>query len=105
MMPPHNDEMSVDLPCHQCRYDLRAQPQDGKCPECGASVAESRRLAAIPRRPAWRDSDPRWRRRMLAGMWVLVLVPLIDVLETFGWASRVPAPRVFVLSTVRTLDD
>ena len=75
-MAPDVTGTSADLPCHRCGYDLRAHPPDGQCPECGASVAESRRLAAIPLRPAWRDSDPRWRRRILAGAWVLVLLPL-----------------------------
>jgi hypothetical protein len=99
-------EKSAELACHGCGYDLRAHPAEGKCPECGASVAESRRVAGIPRRPAWRDSDPRWRRRMLAGAWILVLVPLMDVLEAFEWASKVPVPRVFDFrGTVRTLDD
>src|SRR5207248_8435229 len=94
-MTDHSDEMSVDLLCDRCGYDLRAHPRDGKCPECGGSVAESRRLAAIPRRPAWRDSDPRWRRRMLAGTWVLVLVPLMAALAMLGWDSSVPVPSVF----------
>src|ERR1041385_1879799 len=104
-MTTHIDEISVELPCRHCGYDLRAHPQDGKCPECGASVAESRRLAAIPRRPAWRDSDPRWRRRMLAGAWVLALVPLMDALVAFGWASRIPVPSFFGYGAIRTLDD
>jgi hypothetical protein len=58
-------------------------------------VAEARRLAAIPRRPAWRDGDGRWRRRVLAGVWVLVCLPLVDVLKFAGWADRVPVPSVF----------
>jgi hypothetical protein len=98
-------QTSAQLQCDLCGYDLRAHPPDGKCPECGASVAESQRLAAIPRRPAWRESDPRWRRRMLAGAWVLVLLPLMDALNAFGWASSVPAPNVFGYGAVRTLDD
>ena len=93
-MTAHTAQAPVD-PCHRCDYDLRAHPQDGKCPECGESVAESRRLAAIPRRPAWRDSDPRWRRRILAGTWLLVLLPLMDALKLSGWASRVPVPSPF----------
>jgi hypothetical protein len=105
-MTAQTGEMSVDLPCHRCGYDLRAHPQDGKCPECGASVAESARLAAIPRRPAWRDSDPRWRRRMLAGAWLLVLLPLKDALKALDWASSLPVPTVFdYRGTVRALDD
>jgi hypothetical protein len=81
-----------ELPCYWCGYDLRAHPQDGICPECGGSVAESRQWAAIPRRPAWKESDPRWRRRILAGTWVLVLLPLMDVLEKSGWASHLFVP-------------
>ena len=72
-MTAHTPEMSAELLCDRCGYDLRAHPEDGKCPECGMSVAESRRMAAIPVGRPGRDSDPRWRRRMLAGVWVLVL--------------------------------
>jgi hypothetical protein len=105
-MTAYTAEMSADLPCHRCGYDLRAHALDGKCPECEASVAESRRLAAIPLRPAWRDSDPRWRRRMLAGAWVLVLLPLMDVLQKLGWASRMRVPALFVFrKAIRTLND
>ena len=63
-------------------------------------------MAEIPRRPAWRDSDPRWRRRVLAGMWVLVLVPLMDVLTASGWAEGVSVPAVFEFGdSPRTLDE
>src|SRR3954469_9898860 len=100
------DATAAEIPCQRCGYDLRAHPPDGLCPECGASVTEARRLAAIPLRPAWRDSDPRWRRRMLAGMWILVLLPLMDALKAFGWASRLPGPTVLdYRGTVRTLDE
>ncbi len=97
-----DDAATADLPCHCCGYDLRAHPPDGTCPECGASVAEARRMAAIPRERPWRD----WRRRMLIGVWVLLLVPLVDVLQTFGWDARVSVPNVFHFpATVRTLDE
>jgi hypothetical protein len=99
-------EMTTELPCHRCGYDLRATPPDGTCPECAASVTESRRMAAIPRRPAWRDSDPRWRRRVLAGAWVLVLLPLMDALRAFQWAPSIPVPTVIGANDpIRTLDD
>lgn len=105
-MSGHAGEIFIDLPCHVCGYDLRAHPPGGQCPECGALVAEARRLAAVPLRPPWRDSDPRWRRRVVAGAWVLVLLPLIDALKAWGWASSVPVPTVFdTRGMVNTLDD
>ena len=100
-------EISADsLPCHVCRYDLRAHPQDGRCPECGASVEKSRQLAVILYRPNWRDSDLRWRRHLLAGTWVLVLLPLMGVLQVSGWTSKIPVRTPFDFGCiVRTLDD
>lgn len=69
-------------------------------------MAESLRVAAMPRRPAWRESDPRWRRRVLAGAWILVLMPLMDVFRVNEWSSRLPVPAVLDLpGAVRTLDD
>jgi hypothetical protein len=68
-------------------------------------VAEARVAAAVPRRPAWRDSDPRWRRRVLAGVWLLVLLPLADTTRVFHWASDVRVPAVFEHgATSRPLD-
>lgn len=105
-MTVQTDHIAAELPCHICGYDLRAHPDDGKCPECGASVAEARRVAAIPARPAWRDSDPRWRRRMLTGAWILVFLPLMDTLQALGWASNIPVPAVFDFRrSVSTLDE
>lgn len=96
-------EISADLPCHRCGYNLRAHAQDAKCPECGEPVAVSRQVALIPRRPSWPDSDPRWRRRILAGVWILALMPLLDVVHSFGWISQIPVPSIFGYGA-RTLD-
>src|SRR5882724_9800787 len=93
-MTAHAAEISAELPCHRCGYDLRAHPPDGKCPECGASVAEARKEALIPRRPVWAKSDARWRRRMLAGLWLLVLLPLMDLSNALEWGSKVSVPAV-----------
>lgn len=72
--------MPTELHCAKCGYDLRSQPADGVCPECATPVDESARIAALPLRPSWAESDPRWRRRVLAGLWVLLLVPLPVIL-------------------------
>ena len=96
---------AATLPCARCGYDLRATPADGVCPECGEMVAEAVRVAAIPVRPAWADSDPRWRRRMLAGVWVLTLMPLLPVLQASGLAESVPLPLPFdYYNTVTAVD-
>lgn len=92
-MPASIQELEY-LGCHRCGYDLRAHARDANCPECGASVADSQREAKIPRRPAWQKSDPCWRRRMIAGVWVLVFLPLLDVLRATGWAADVPIPSL-----------
>ena len=43
---------------------------------------------------------------MLAGTWLLVLLPLMEVLRTFEWASSVPISNVFNFwGAVHTLDD
>jgi hypothetical protein len=103
---PRTDELSTTLSCHRCGYDLRAHPREGKCPECEASVAESRRVAAVPQRPAWRESDPRWRRRVLAGAWMLVFLPVLEGLHYSGWTERIPAANVFRFpETLRTLEE
>ena len=78
------------LPCAGCGYDLRAQPREGICPECAAPVQKAIELAAIPVRPAWRDSDPRWRRRMIAGAWIMVLIPLVQLALLARLTERIP---------------
>jgi hypothetical protein len=101
MTVPTSD-LSAELRCHRCEYDLRAHAQ-GKCPECGTSVAESRKWAAIPRRPVWRNSDPRWRRRMIAGTWVLTLLPLMSFLRWLEMDSKLTVPNIFRLPGPFTL--
>jgi hypothetical protein len=83
------------LICHRCEYDLRATDELGVCPECGEPVSESKKMAVVPKRPAWADSDPRWRRRILLGLWIIVCVPLVDVLKTTGVLKLVPAVNLF----------
>ena len=103
MAPLHR---AAALPCHRCGYDLRAQAAKGICPECAAPVADARRHNAIPARPAWRDSDPRWRRRMIAGTWLLTAVPLLMALDKFGWIQSIPVPTFALFkSGVRSLND
>jgi hypothetical protein len=104
-MPASTAGTFTELCCHRCGYDLRAHPPDAKCPECGTSVAESRRMAAMPRRPAWQESDPRWRRRMVAGVWILALLPLWDAVRLAESISNLPIPNVLGLHTPLVLSE
>lgn len=52
MVTPPGEHVATDLPCLQCGYNLRTQPHDANCPECGEPVIESlqNRLAACGQR-------------------------------------------------------
>ena len=63
--PPADAELA--LKCAACGYDLRGLPDDGRCPECGAAVAESRQAVSLFR------ADPRWLRRLELGAWLCPL--------------------------------
>lgn len=104
-MTPEMPESFAELSCHGCGYDLRAHAAEENCPECGLPVAESVRFAALPRRPAWRDSDPRWRRRIVAGVWILALMPLMDLLTAFEWSASIAVPNVFNYPGALRLDE
>lgn len=58
--------VDADLPCARCGYDLRAQPRDGTCPECGAPVADA---LANPLRVA----DAKRVEAVRFGLWCAVL--------------------------------
>jgi hypothetical protein len=68
-------------------------------------VAEAAEWAAIPRHPAWKDRDRRWRRRMVAGAWILVLLPLVDALNQKGLAADLPLPTILDFQSGSTLGD
>jgi len=42
---------------------------------------------------------------MIAGVWVLVLLPLVDALQARGWATDIPVPSIFDLRGPLTLND
>jgi hypothetical protein len=86
-----------DLSCFQCDYNVRMMLADGQCPECGASVHESARIAW------WWQNDPAMRRLARCPIWIGVAVislvsPLsLPVGELFGGPfSEAAAAKFFI---------
>lgn len=72
------------LHCAQCQYDLRGQAHDdqAKCPECGMSVAASRRQHARRQRE---NSRLRTAVFIAIGLYIVIVV----VVNLFDWHPRV----------------
>ncbi len=70
-----------DVACLRCGYNLRSLLPDQACPECGAAVAPSLRGDLL------RLSDPRWLKRLSAGM-TCIVIGQIALLATLCGALR-----------------
>jgi hypothetical protein len=86
-------DITDDIPCERCGYDLRGLPHDGQCPECGLYTRFS--IETWEEHRAKADisiSDPRWIREVREGLFVsllsFVLVLLLAAAPqvTGGWA-------------------
>ena len=66
--------------CLRCEYDLRGQPRDGHCPECGLPVEPSHQRAEIEdlkQRPPLRLSATAWLRNIAIACCVMLIVALL----------------------------
>jgi hypothetical protein len=100
--------LRVDVPCTGCGYDLRGLPPDGRCPECGAVIADS--LAeAVATRPAVAGAtvpplDRWWRREMLAAVVASVAGAVAPTIAMIVAALARPgvSGRAWVIGAVAT---
>lgn len=68
---PPQSAILRDMTCGTCGYNLRGLSPDGRCPECGHPIEESRydpRLAA---------ADPRWLRVIRTGFTILLIAEFV----------------------------
>lgn len=66
-----------DMACFQCGYNLRGQPNQGKCPECASPVMNTYRRWLI-------YAEPKWLGRLRGGITALLWGILILVIASLG---------------------
>lgn len=59
--------LSDDILCRQCGYNLRMQPLEGRCPECGAPVRLSASGFYL------RFAEPNWVKRLARGALLIII--------------------------------
>jgi hypothetical protein len=60
--------LTADVPCLNCRYNLRGLAPEGVCPECGTPVFDKSRLCF---------AAPTWLQRLNLGLMLLLVVLLL----------------------------
>lgn len=105
---PSSRAIAVDLPCFQCRYNLRTLLAGSNCPECGTPVADSIDYCWLPL------ADPVWLRTLQSGLGLAFITMIVStaiaialgVFSALGLAGedestimrRLQAPVLFVIA-------
>lgn len=85
---PDPATITTDLLCFGCRYNLRMQPVDGACPECGLAVAQTVYLRGQERRAFVMDGLPWWVRACYVVFgWVLPLMSFLLVHPSYEFVE------------------
>jgi hypothetical protein len=80
--------IATDMPCLTCGYNLRMQPLDGRCPECGTGVGQSAHGDTLAL------CDPEWVSRLASGMAPLMVYPFVVLLGMCLWWPAIVDPAV-----------
>lgn len=67
--------LEIDLPCVHCGYNLKMQPSNARCPECGAMIADTLTL-----NKELEQSRPGWLRLLSVGNALLAVVRVLLIL-------------------------
>lgn len=76
---PAGTILEIDLPCVHCSYNLKMQPSNARCPECGAQIDDTLTL-----NKELEKSRPGWLRRLAVGN---ALLAIVHVLLILMWAA------------------
>lgn len=89
-------EITHDVPCIHCGYNLRGLTPGGMCPECGNPIAESLRGDLL------RYANSKWLRRVQWGLAIAIFSVGIDIVLQFsaGWLSSLYGPNRVVFSLI-----
>lgn len=75
--------LTIDVPCAGCRYDLRGLSAQGRCPECGGSIADSLAAAVAERTGAAGRTaaplNPWWRREIKLAVVAALVAPVLSM--------------------------
>ena len=88
--PVVDDRVATDLPCLSCGYNLRTLRSDGRCPECGADVADT--VAVRLSLMSARD----WTRTLGRGLNLLAIWLVAAAVSAVGLAALALAPTSIV---------
>jgi hypothetical protein len=98
MLPARDAEISEDVPCVHCGYNLRGLTRDNFCPECGTPIARSIFGNQL------RYADPQWLERLCFGtslkLWNILIVILVVVGDAVIAAVGLPPSLRMVLGLI-----
>lgn len=80
--PDPDGPVAASLVCVGCFYDLRSQPKDGSCPECGRPISDTLNHPG----GALVLADPKWLRQVWLGAAGMALCALLGAAATLLWA-------------------
>jgi len=98
VVDPATNTVIVDLECRRCGYNLRTQPEQGVCPECGSPVGLSTRGNYL------QFANPEWVGKVAKGLQIVFWMIIIEIALSFCTGPIVPPIASFIAILVTVVD-